>query len=132
MAEQPENVKKNHFKPGQSGNPNGRPKGARTRSTVLAELLQTVITSLDLNDIPKELTAEAAIINALIKKAMTGDIPAIKEVQDTMHGKLADKIEGGDPASPITHETLVIEKIRVLLPGEKLEDDPEPHETSDS
>ena len=30
----PENIEKHEFKKGQSGNPNGRPKGSKNRSTI--------------------------------------------------------------------------------------------------
>ncbi len=48
-------------------------------------------------DVPLELdgriTVEEAIALALIKKALSGDIAAIKEIQDTVHGKLTDASE---------------------------------------
>ena len=52
------------FEPGQSGNPNGRPKGARNHATVLAEAL---------------LDGEAdAITRKLIDKAKDGDSGALR------------------------------------------------------
>jgi hypothetical protein len=52
------------FEPGKSGNPQGRPKGARNRSTVLAEAL---------------LDGEAeAITRKLINKALEGDMTALR------------------------------------------------------
>jgi hypothetical protein len=52
------------FEPGESGNPNGRPKGARNRATVLAEAM---------------LDGEAeAITRKLIEKATEGDTTALR------------------------------------------------------
>jgi Family of unknown function (DUF5681) len=52
------------FEPGESGNPNGRPKGARNRATVLAEAM---------------LDGDAeAITRKLIEKATEGDTTALR------------------------------------------------------
>ena len=52
------------FEPGKSGNPNGRPKGARNHATVLAETL---------------LDGEAeAVIRKVIEKAKEGDMTALR------------------------------------------------------
>mgnify|MGYP000897751395 CR=1 FL=1 len=81
---------------GQSGNPIGKSKGTLNRSTVLKRYLSARL-PVNPSDIPFELdgkiTVEEAIALALIKKALTGDIAAIKEVQDTVYGKIVDKSE---------------------------------------
>jgi hypothetical protein len=38
-------------------------------------------------------TIEDAVYIALIKKALDGDVNAIKEISDTMYGKLKDSME---------------------------------------
>ena len=74
------------FKPGQSGNPRGRPKGSLSLSTLLREALSE-------ND------GERAkrIIDAMITCAEKGDIRHIKELLDRIDGKVADNlnVEGG-------------------------------------
>ena len=70
------------YKPGQSGNPNGKPKGTKNRSTILREILE-----LEASD---GKTYEYKIDKALIDKALDGDIPAIKEIKDSVHGKITD------------------------------------------
>lgn len=81
---------------GQSGNPAGKPKGSLNRSTILKRYLAISLKD-NPSDIPFELagkiTVEEAIALALIKKALSGDISAIKEIQDTVHGKLTDTSE---------------------------------------
>ena len=63
------------WKPGQSGNPNGRPPGP-TATTVLREMLEA-------NDGEKL----REIAKVLLSLAMTGDIKAIREVLDRAYGK---------------------------------------------
>jgi hypothetical protein len=81
------------WKEGQSGNPSGKPKGALNRATILKRYLATNLKD-NPSDIPFELegkiTVEEAITLALIKKALSGDMAAIKEVQDTVHGKMTE------------------------------------------
>lgn len=82
------------FQPGQSGNPNGRPEGARNRSTVLKELLATICEFTNPLTLRKETAdLETQIMAALAAKARRGDIAAIKEIQDTLYGKVTDKQE---------------------------------------
>lgn len=82
------------FPPGNNANPKGRPVGSRNRSTVLRELLALAIKDVDLTT-GKEctMTVEQSVIQSLIKQALKGDISAIKEIQDTNHGKIVDKSE---------------------------------------
>lgn len=63
----------------------GRPKGTKNRSTILKRWLEV--------QIKDGLTVEDEVILALIKKAKQGDVQAIKEIQDTLHGKIIDKTE---------------------------------------
>jgi|SRR5688572_30061552 len=73
---------------------NGRPAGVPNRSTVLKKWL---LAELDIvNPISKSKergTVEDEVILALITKARQGDITAIKEVLDTLYGKLTDKVQ---------------------------------------
>ena len=69
------------FKPGQSGNPNGRPKGKRNRSTILKELL-------DMND------QELKMHQAQIEKAIElKDTNAYKAVLDSAYGAPVQQVE---------------------------------------
>lgn len=74
-------------------NRKGREVGSKNRATVLRELLDVKITREDLDGNKTKMTVEQAVIQALALKALSGDVPAIKEWQDTLHGKIADKQE---------------------------------------
>jgi hypothetical protein len=64
------------FKPNQSGNPSGRPKGARSiRSDLQDELTQTV--PITENGRSLDITKQRLVIKALIAKAAKGDVAAI-------------------------------------------------------
>jgi len=82
------------YVPGQSGNPAGRPKGARSRSTIVREWLEVQerftneITGLD-----ETLQQQDIMTLALIKKARAGDVNAYKELMDSAHGKIVEKID---------------------------------------
>lgn len=91
---------KKDFKPGVSGNPKGKPKGTKHRSTILAELLALSVKDKGNKTVPnplnkseKDITYEKLIMVSLIKKAAGGDVRAIQEIQNTMHGKITDKTE---------------------------------------
>ncbi len=66
------------FAPGHSGNPNGRPKGARNKATVLAEQL---------------LDGEAgALLRKVIDKALEGDIAALRLCLDRVLPPRRDRL----------------------------------------
>jgi len=77
------------WKPGQSGNPAGRPK-----TKPFKEALQRIIEAAG----PQELDRVAA---ALFARAQTGDVAAIREVGDRMDGKVPQSIGGSDELPPI-------------------------------
>jgi hypothetical protein len=86
-----ENLK--HFPPGISGNPAGRPKGARSLSTVLKEMLEeNVDVIIDGQPATKKMFKEV-IIRRLLKAANDGDIRAIQTIFDRVDGKAAQFIE---------------------------------------
>jgi hypothetical protein len=78
------------FQPGQSGNPNGRPK-----SKPFADALKAALKAA--GDDSKTLEAVAL---ALVTKANTGDVAAIKEIADRLDGKVAQAIIGGEEDDP--------------------------------
>ena len=102
MADRLDNLKK--FEKGQTGNPNGRPKGARNRSTILRELL-------DLND--QELKMHQAQIDKAIKQK---DTNAYKAVLDSAYGAPVQQIE--QTQTNVDLSELTTDEIKELLKGE--------------
>jgi phage I-like protein len=90
-SEEPKRVIGRPFQPGQSGNPNGRPK-----SKPFKEALQRA-----LNAAGDDRDMLEAVATALVGKAMMGDVPAIKELADRMDGKVTQPIEGDADGEPI-------------------------------
>ena len=78
------------FQPGQSGNPNGRPK-----TKPFKEALRKVIDAAGDDD-----TALMRAASALLAKAQEGDVQAIKELADRLDGKVSQPI-AGDEENPI-------------------------------
>jgi len=83
---------------GESGNPDGKKKGTKDRAKVLNSFLHLKVkvpNPLDANgdktfvDLPEiiEMTVYEQTAMALIGRALSGDVRAFKEIQDTLHGK---------------------------------------------
>ena len=83
------------FKKGQSGNPNGRPKGLRNRSTVLKEFLEaTLKTKNPITGKDEDLTVEQRMALSMIAQVLTkGNVQAWNSIKDDVYGKITDKIE---------------------------------------
>ena len=71
--------KSGQFKKGRSGNPMGRPKGARGVRTLLDEALSKEITGSEGGQ-KSRITKREALILSLITKALKGDIRAAGQV----------------------------------------------------
>lgn len=77
-----QNYPAHYFKPGQSGNPNGRPPMTE------AEKLEAKAKRDFINEYKESLRSALPLISpVLIAKALEGDIQAIKEVNDRAMGK---------------------------------------------
>lgn len=91
-----ENLKKGvktQFKKGKSGNPKGYLKGKKNRATILKKWIECK-TKFKNPITEKEGisgTCEDQVILGLIKKAISGDVQAIKEINDTLYGKIPEK-----------------------------------------
>jgi Family of unknown function (DUF5681) len=67
------------FKPGQSGNPKGRPKGSRSPKDILEKVLTAPITVVE-DGVKRTITKSEAIYKALVAYGLKGDIRAILTV----------------------------------------------------
>lgn len=78
------------FKPGQSGNPGGRPK-----TKPFKDALKRAVEAS--GDDTKKLDALAL---ALYSKALEGDVSALKEIADRLDGKVPQGHIGGEEGDP--------------------------------
>jgi hypothetical protein len=67
---------KNQFKPGQSGNTKGRPKGIKNTVTMLNEILNSKVIVTD-NDKKMKMSRRGVILTQAVSKAMKGDLKAV-------------------------------------------------------
>ena len=89
----------------------GRPKGAKNRSTILKKWIEVKVKIEDKdNPLGREMsgTVEDQIALALLYKAIAGDVQAIKEINDTLYGKIPDKnqLTGADGKDLNTNITI--------------------------
>lgn len=73
--------KHSQFRPGQSGNPSGRPKKARSIRSDLTEELSATIRISD-GKTSDEISKQRAIIKALVNAALAGNLRAVATVLD--------------------------------------------------
>lgn len=86
---------------GVSGNPAGKPKGTRSRATIVRQWLEAPNSEGGqvVDDVVKA---------AIIKAITTGDIPAMKELLDSAYGKVTDRQEiTGADGQPIENKITV-------------------------
>jgi hypothetical protein len=90
------------FKPGQSGNPKGRPKRKRNLRTEIREELDKPI-ALREGDRTRMVTKQNAIIAMLINATMKGDQKACNSLLSIMRAVgLADEAPETNPNEPLT------------------------------
>ena len=98
----PKNKIGNRFKEGKSGNPDGKPEGAKNVSTILKELLAQIAPTEILNaKFVKEFckgkktvtTADAVAARLLNEGLIKGEPWAVKEILDRTEGKAAQSLE---------------------------------------
>ena len=100
MADKLNNLKP--FEKGESGNPNGRPKGSKNRSTIARQWLEVN------QNLKNPLTGETETMSqedlmtlALIKKAREGDVAAYKDLMDSGYGAPLQQIEQTNIEQPL-------------------------------
>ena len=82
------------WKPGQSGNPAGKPKGTEHSSTRLKRLLEAVGKMKNpLTGQTEEFSGLEMMDAAIIARAMKGDVAAYREILDRLEGKVPAKTE---------------------------------------
>ena len=117
--EQPESSRRNpadhlapyQFKPGHSGNPNGRKKGSITFVSELRKALQEKPNG-------QGKTRMRLILDAMIAKAQEGDIQHCRELIDRIDGKLIATTLGGEEQGgsvSVDQMLITIQRVRAKL-----------------
>src|SRR6266446_4029707 len=91
--------KHTRFKPGQSGNPKGRPKHARNLKTEFLEELGEVIRVRE-GDREMKISKQRAFVKALIAAAIKGDMRATTALVSFCTRAFGNEPEDDQPQSP--------------------------------
>jgi len=86
------------FKPGQSGNPKGRPKGSRNFATAIAAELDAPIIATE-NGKRRTISKRQAVAKQLVNKAVAGDTKAIPLLLNET--RLHENSPGVDDTQPV-------------------------------
>jgi hypothetical protein len=79
---------------GQSGNPKGKPKGAKNRSTIIKEILGLMVKKVDADGKPVWQSKEYLMVEALVNKAIEkGDVNAFNAIYNNLYGNLKDTVD---------------------------------------
>ena len=110
-----ENLKS--YKKGQSGNPKGRPKGSKNRSTIARHWLDVNQNLKNpLTGESEKMSQEDLMTLALIKKAREGDVNAYKALMDSGYGSPLQQIEQNQTSIDLSDFTT--KEIREILDEE--------------
>ncbi len=116
MALNPQNIEQHKFKPGQSGNPAGRPPGIPNAKTRYKRLLELVTKKANpVTGEIEEFTQLELMDMAIFNKALKGDLRAYKEVMDRLEGTSAQSVDltsGGEKLP-----TVIIENVYGTKPN---------------
>lgn len=97
------------FQPGESGNPNGRPQGTRSLSTIIRDLTENppdwklipIKGAEEMAEKYKNKSAWEAIIFVALGQAMTGDTQAREFLAKRGYGDKLDITSGGEPVKAL-------------------------------
>jgi len=99
------------FKKGQSGNPNGRPKGTLNLATVITKTLRERVV-INENGQRKIVTKLEAAVKQLVNKAASGDLPAFRQLSGLL--QMAEQWSG-QAAAPTAVLSEVDQKVMLAI-----------------
>lgn len=114
------------FKPGRSGNPAGRPRGAKNFATAIEQELNTRVTVTE-NGRRRRISKREVIAKHLVNKAAGGDLKAIPFLLSearTRQSDLAD--DGSDEVFDTPEDRKVLDGIIARIRGSSPESVPSP------
>lgn len=77
------------FQKGETGNPNGRPKGRKNFATLYREAIEKIANSTGMEPDAFELE----IVEQALRKARNGDIAFYRDTMDRLHGRAMQKLD---------------------------------------
>lgn len=95
------------FKPGQSGNPTGRPKGCRSMKTAVADILNTEV-DVTVGGKKRRMTVREALLYRIFNTAVSGDLKAIP------HALNLARLYDVDDTAGSTDESLEAQKLELV------------------
>jgi hypothetical protein len=99
------------YKPGQSGNPKGRPKSG----TALTDLLRKELNRKDEDNVAKK----ARLVNKLIELADGGDVIALKYVFDRVDGRPTETVKADVSGAMDFNTAAAAEKLERMVLHDK-------------
>lgn len=107
--------KASQFKAGQSGNPNGRPKGQPTTQQLLLEEAAKLV-KIKVGDDVVQLSKHRAIVRKLYNMALEGNIAAARLILPQLGAAEAAGVSG-DLEPPLSEEEIALAAKLGLVPG---------------
>ena len=107
------------FVKGQSGNPRGRPAGAKNLKSLLSKALNELVIVTE-NGGQRKISKREAIVTQLVNRSAKADLKAI-QILLTMLRDIESRADPGsaDPAAFTEADQQIIQRIRARLRGEK-------------
>src|SRR5437868_3298128 len=114
------------FKPGQSGNPNGRPRGAKNFATALEEELNARLTVTE-NGRRRRISKREVIAKHLVNKAASGDLKAIPLLLNETRARENEAADAGpDQVFDTPEDQAVLENMIARIRSSSPEGTPSP------
>ncbi len=110
------------FRPGQSGNPKGRPKGARNRASMARAALEQTI-AVKTNGKRRKMTVREAAFRRLAEKAGAGDLKALHyllALENDEHPPASEQLDAHtSPERALDKVQLFLDRRRAALGGKQ-------------
>ena len=110
--------KDTQFKPGQSGNPKGRPKGIQNLSTDLEQELGEKILVTEAGK-SQPVTKQRAMIKSLFAKALKGDVRASNVLINLILGLEASRVAAGEDPDMSAADMQILESYKKRILGKE-------------
>jgi len=106
------------FEPGRSGNPRGRPPGAKNMKTLLSKALNELVVVTEPGG-RRKVSKREAIVTQLVNRSAKGDYKAIQILLGMLRDIEGDTDAHSSDAAFTEADQQIIQRIRSRLRGEK-------------